>query len=432
MTVVGLDDTDSHEGMCTTWVAARLAERLRETGATVSRLLLVRCNPAVPHKTRGNAALAVHTDASPDLAFETARDLVAEHADVDGENTNPAVVVADHSPTAVPERVVEWARDAVVAHHDRAEALDLVSTLAYHHAGWGNARGTIGALAAVGAYAAFEDWTYEYISYRARDRWGTPREIDYDALFTAADDTYPEAWDTVDRPTGAAVCVPRTPCPILHGIRGDDPDAVRRVAERTAGTRGEPGNETGSEPAVSGALFCTNQGTDGHLIDEALHGLEDGYSYRTDGVVATEPETREGGHVHVELRAGDVRFPVVAFEPTKRFRDHVRRLRVGDRLTVCGEVSEGTLKLEKVAVRSLVRTAAVVPRCPRCARTMESAGTGQGYRCRDCKTTASGKRHQLLDRDLEPGWYEVPPTARRHIAKPLVRGGFDAPVHPER
>jgi tRNA(Ile2)-agmatinylcytidine synthase len=37
-----------------------------------------------------------------------------------------------------------------------------------------------------------------------------------------------------------------------------------------------------------------------------------------------------------------------------------------------------------------------------------------------------------LERELELGWYEVPPVARRHVAKPLVRGGFDAPVHPER
>jgi tRNA(Ile2)-agmatinylcytidine synthase len=92
----------------------------------------------------------------------------------------------------------------------------------------------------------------------------------------------------------------------------------------------------------------------------------------------------------------------------------------------------GTLKLEKFAVRSLVRTERVTPTCPDCERTMESAGRDQGYRCRDCGTSAPGKTRSPLERDLEPGWYEVPPLARRHIAKPLVRGGFDAPIHPER
>jgi tRNA(Ile2)-agmatinylcytidine synthase len=63
---------------------------------------------------------------------------------------------------------------------------------------------------------------------------------------------------------------------------------------------------------------------------------------------------------------------------------------------------------------------------------MESAGADAGYRCRDCGTDAGGKVERPIERDVEVGWYEVPPVARRHIAKPLVRGGFDAPTYPER
>jgi tRNA(Ile2)-agmatinylcytidine synthase len=122
----------------------------------------------------------------------------------------------------------------------------------------------------------------------------------------------------------------------------------------------------------------------------------------------------------------------VAFEPTKRFRDRVRALRPGDRVTVCGEIGRGTLKLEKFALRDPVTTERVVPACPDCERSMESAGRDQGYRCRDCGTTAPGRVERDLNRHLDHGWYEVPPCARRHVAKPLIRGGFDAPTHPER
>jgi tRNA(Ile2)-agmatinylcytidine synthase len=101
-------------------------------------------------------------------------------------------------------------------------------------------------------------------------------------------------------------------------------------------------------------------------------------------------------------------------------------------VTVCGEIGSGTLKLEKFALRERVTTEQVVPPCPDCGRSMESAGRDQGYRCRDCETSATGRVERPLDRALDPGWYEVPPCARRHVAKPLVRGGFDAPVHPER
>ena len=114
MTVIGVDDTDSRErGMCTTYLAARIAERLRERGATVERLLLVRLNPAVEHKTRGNAALAVHTDADPEETFAVAREEVAAAAETDDPRTNPGLVVAPGDPDDVPETVADFARAAV-------------------------------------------------------------------------------------------------------------------------------------------------------------------------------------------------------------------------------------------------------------------------------------------------------------------------------
>jgi len=422
MTVVGIDDTDSRErGMCTTYAASRVARRIEADGGDVERVLLVRLNPAVEHKTRGNAALAVHTDVDPDRGFEIARELIADSAEVDDPRTNPGLVVADHAPEAAPDAVAAFAREAVQDHHDVADAEVLIDSCGYESAGWKNARGKIGALAAVGAWAAFEEWTYEHVSYRAAERRGTPRDVDLDSAFAAADEQYPAAWDTVDRVEGQAVCVPRAPGPILHGIRGDDVDAVRTV---TAGIE--------SEPVESSQLFVTNQGTDAHLQDAALGAVEDGRSYRVDGTVVEPSETREGGHVFLALENGGDRLDCAAFEPTKRFRDRVRALRVGDRLTACGEVGDGTLKLEKFAVRELNDVELATPNCPDCGRSMESAGADQGYRCRDCGTERGGKVERQVDRELEEGWYEVPPCARRHVAKPLVRGGFDAPIHPER
>ncbi|QLC33128.1 DUF1743 domain-containing protein [Halarchaeum sp. CBA1220] len=425
MTTVGLDDTDSRTlGMCTTYVAARVARTLAERGHGVARVLLVRLNPAVEHKTRGNAALAIHTDAPEDTAFAVARDAVEAAAAVADDRTNPGLVVAPgrpDDPDAVPDAVAEFSRDAVRDHHDIADATALVEAAGYRSAGWKNGRGRIGALAAVGAWRAFEDWTYEYISYREESRWGTARDVDHDSVFAAADDAYPDAWDTVDRGEGEAVCVPHTPGPILHGIRGDDPEACRALAAAIE-----------AEPTDFAQLFVTNQGTDAHLCDaDALDALADGRAYRVDGTVATAPETRRGGHVFFEVADDTAEVRCAAFEPTKRFRERVRDLREGDALTVCGEVSDGTLKLEKFALRERVTTAPATPVCPSCERTMESAGAGQGYRCRDCSTSAPGKVAEPIARDLDVGWYEVPPCARRHVARPLVRGSWDAPVHPE-
>ena len=422
MTVIGLDDTDSRErGMCTTYVAASLAGALERAGGAVARRVLVRLNPAVEHKTRGNAALALHADVDPGRALELARDHLAL-AETGDPQTNPGVVVAPGDPADVSGAVAEFARRAVRDYHEIADAVALAADAGYDTAHAGAGRGRIGALAAVGAWRAFDDWTYECISYRERERWGLDREVDRESVFAAAGAASPAAWDTVDRDEGYPVCVPRTPCPVLHGIRGDDPGTVREVATAVE-----------SEPVADRALFVTNQGTDAHLqsVDEVA-SLRDGRAYRVTGSVVEQPGTREGGHVFFTLGDDSGRVTCAAFEPTKRFRDRVRVLRVGDRVTVCGEVAGGTLKLEKFAVRDLVTTERTTPDCPDCGRSMASAGADQGYRCRDCGTHADRTVEQPIEREVEQGWYEVPPCARRHVAKPLVRGGFDAPTHPER
>ena len=416
MTLVSLDDTDSRErGMCTTYVAARVADAIASAGGSVERRRLVRLNPAVEFKTRGNAALCIETDLDPSRAFALAVAAVDRLAETGDPRTDPGVVVAD---ATVPDAVVDFARRALREKLGVDEAVALLDRLGYRHDG---GRGRIGALAAVGAGRAFDDWTYERIAYRELERCGTPREVDAESVFTAAAAAYPDAWDTVDRVEEELVCVPAAPGPILYGIRGDDPETVREVARSVE-----------SEPVARAVTYRTNQGTDAHLRPGSVASVEDGRAYRVDGVVDDAPATRAGGHVHLSVRDGDATLPCVAFEPTKRFRDRVRRLHPGDRVTVCGEVGDGTLKLEKFALRERVTTERVVPTCPGCGRSMESAGREQGYRCRDCGTTAPDRAERPLDRALDPGWYEVPPCARRHVAKPLVRGGFDAPTHPER
>jgi len=472
VTVVGIDDTDSQTaGMCTTFAAHRIAARLRrENGAPgggdgespVRRVLLVRLNPAVEFKTRGNAALAVHTHVGAETALQVARSVVDGGAHHGAPDTNPGVVVAPGAPLDLPAETGRFARRAVDDLLRLDEARDLIAEAGFAHESWGSGRGLVGALAAVGAWQGRgpeADWTYERIAYREPARRGTAREVDRESVFGAADRAYPTAWDTVDRETGETVCVPHTPGPVLFGIRGDTSGVVRDVA---AGID--------SEPVASAETFVTNQGTDDHLRPVTPPETEDDRSYRLSGVVVGPPATREGGHVFFTVAdpetapaegkgsTGDepgrggatprtvarwaldvdggalperARLPCVAFEPTGRFRERVRGLRAGDRVTVCGEVSEGTLKTEKFALRSRRVFALAVPDCPDCGRSMESAGSEQGYRCRDCATTAPAREKRPIER-MERGWYEVPPTARRHVAKPLARGGFDAPTHPER
>lgn len=416
MTIIGLDDTDSRTaGMCTTYVGHRIADELGDAGHTVDRVVLFRLNPAVEHKTRGNACVAVHTDATPHEAFRTATEIVTETAVFDDEQTNPGVAVTTDSTAPLKAFTVSTVRKLKT----KAEARNALPADALTQT-YGTGQGIVGATAALGAHRSRTDWTYELIAYRQQPHWGTERSVNAESVFETSKQLHPTIWDTTDSVEGDIVAVPRTPCPVLYGIRGDTPAAVKQAHDDIC-----------SEPVATTQLFQTNQGTDMHLQDASIPAVSDDSAYRLSGTVTTDPETRRGGHVFFAVSDGDSTIQCVAFEPTKRFRETVRQLRCGDVLTVCGEVSDGTVKLEKLRVEKLTTTERCVPRCPNCKNTMESAGSESGYRCRSCKTQAEGKIQQSVERQLECGWHEVPPCARRHIAKPLVRGGYQAETHPE-
>ena len=58
--------------MCTTYLGAVLARRLIREHMQVREARLVRLNPNVTWKTRGNAAIALDVDGDPDRAFAIA------------------------------------------------------------------------------------------------------------------------------------------------------------------------------------------------------------------------------------------------------------------------------------------------------------------------------------------------------------------------
>ena len=403
--LIGIDDTDSPAGMCTTYLGAVLARRLIREHMQVREARLVRLNPNVTYKTRGNAAVALDVAGDPDRAFAIACETVEGLADFSCENTNPGVVVTDKrlDPAFYERAVTDFCeiRDAVI----------LLDAAGARYKGYKNRRGLVGATAAVAS--VLPDRTSEILVYREPKRWGTPREVDRDSLFAAEAATFPHTWDTVDVVNDVVVCVPHTPDPVLFGIRGESPSWVM-VARSMIGSE---------RPALE-QIWVTNQGTDAHLLDGTCGALQEGLSYRVRGVVASAPKTGTGGHVSFTIRDGDHSVRCMAYEPTKNFRQVVRELVPGDEVTAVGSYKKGSVNLEKIQVvpRAVpVRTRP--PVCTACNKRMTSDGAGKGYKCRKCGAHAREPELQEIPRTLIAGWYEVPPTARRHLAKPLCRGG---------
>ena len=90
---IGIDDTDSPAGMCTTYIGAVLVRQLEHAGIRVVDTRLVRLNPNVIHKTRGNAAVCIEAVGDLEAAFELVAACVEELAEFDDPQTNPGVAV---------------------------------------------------------------------------------------------------------------------------------------------------------------------------------------------------------------------------------------------------------------------------------------------------------------------------------------------------
>ena len=421
--IIGIDDTDSQsEGGCTTYIAAVLVDRLKNYGDLVGYPLLIRLNPNVRYKTRGNGAIAINiTTDNPEKVKRIVLNEVKNQSKLSDENTNPGVVFLNSVSENLRDDLRSFSRCAMQDILCIEDAKHIINKYNIDFYEFKNGRGLIGALAAAGiASNGMSDHTFELIAYRRSSRIGTPREIDLRSIREADMRTYPRTWDTVDIANKKVVCAPHGRDPVLFGIRGEMEWVIDAY------------NHIRSEPVERFTLFMTNQGTDMHLIRSTIDQVIDGSSYILDGVVCDMPRTICGGHVIVGItdpQSGS-RIDCAAFEPTKNFRHIIRQLVVGDQVVVCGSVKNETIHLEKIKIECLAARYEIRNPVCACGRRMKSAGVGQGYRCKKCGNTSDVPDRVLIERDLDCGWYEVPPCARRHIAKPLVRCAGD--VHPGR
>jgi len=254
--IIGIDDTDSrNDGGCTTYIAAVLVEKLKKYGDLTDYPLLIRLNPNIRYKTRGNGAVAINIEidgaSEADEVKKIVLDEVRSQSKLSDENTNPGVVFLDDTPLDMRNDLESFSRRAMQDILRIKDAKDLINRHDIDSCGFKNGRGLIGALAAATvASNGIPDHTFELIAYRRPAQIGTPREVDAGSIRDADLRTYPRTWDTVDIENKAVVCVPRGRDPVLFGIRGE--------ADGVIDAKGH----IRSEPIERSVLFRTNQGTD--------------------------------------------------------------------------------------------------------------------------------------------------------------------------
>jgi len=411
---VGIDDTDSPDGMCTTYLCNVLLKKLKSEGYIIDGFpRLIRLNPFAPHKTRGNGGVSFKLPKeqfktkSLDVLKKIILDEVEELAMFDCDNTNPGVVFYDGEITEEMENYAYRTLHEIIS---IKEAEDFANHIGAEIHKFKKGRGIIGSLAAMSC--KLTDYTYELLAYRTPENRGTKRHIDYDSVVRMDRET-----DTFENIDGKYMAIePNTPCPVLYGIRANDYHSLEKAREIV---------KLG-EPVESYCIFLTNQHTDMHLARaENIANMKQYSSYIVDGIVKDKPHTIEGGHLFFTLMDDSGEIEAAAYEPTKNFRKIVAKLRPGDKIRLYGGIGkENTYNIEKFKVLKLNDVIYKNPVCPKCNKTMTSAGKNKGFKCKHCdyKIRNSNKIPHKIKRSLENGkFYETPVSARRHLAKPLVR-----------
>ncbi len=406
--------------MCTTYVGAVAIDRLSALGIRlVGHPKLIRLNPNWKLKTRGNCSVSFTVNVEKcqlGVVKDTVLRTVQELAELRVETTNPGVVF--YGGARIPTKLKTFSKKVVqdVVTIEEAEALAREINAEVHKFKLG--RGIIGALAAIGNTLE-RDWTFELITYRTPENRGTPRKIDAASLARMNAKTFPKTFDNLDPTTGEIRITPHTPCPILYGIRGEDAKTTLEAHKLVKAL----------EPIERFVIYKTNQGTDEHLRRTRIAEARPNWSVIVDGEVCEKPRVITGGHVIFQICDKTGKIDCAVYETTRQFRDVAKKLTVGDRVRAYGGIKEKpelplTINLEKIAVLKLMPVVKKInPLCKRCGKRMKSEGKAKGYSCKRCKIRLPARAAKLVEvsRGINLGVFEVPPRARRHLAKPLIR-----------
>jgi tRNA(Ile2)-agmatinylcytidine synthase len=417
---------------CTTYIAALLVNKLIETGVTFTDYPnLIRLNPNVPWKTRGNGALCLRTEceeSNVEEIKETVVNAIEKNADLEYEGTDPGVVFLFNN---IPPEVKTFSKKTIQGIVKMKEALKLTRKFRAEAVGFKNGRGIIGSLAAIGETLE-EDYTYEIIAYRTPENCSTKRRVEGDSVKKMDEKTSPLTFNNIDPETRRILITPRGLDPILYGIRGETAEAVRQAHKMV-----HP-----QETVERWTIFRTNHGTDAHLRKiNSIREIEPFNPVIVQGTISREPRVIPVRHVIFSIKDKTGEVDCAAYEPTGNLRQIAKQLILGDIVEAYGGIRAAssknpvTVNLEKMRILELKPEIILLnPRCPTCGKTMKSMGRNKGFKCDRCgfRDSKAKKVSVENERSVKIGLYITPPRSQRHLTKPHCRYGKEKSGAPQR
>lgn len=421
---IGIDDTDSTNMGCTTYIAAVAVEKLTSKGFKfIDYPNLIRLNPNIPWKTRGNGAVALrlktNNDNETQEIFNTVYKLIIEY--YDKNDPKPQPVIAMHTGN-IPNILREFSKKAINRIVSLDETLNIVNKLNINYKSTEKGlRGLIGAVAAIGEPLDNSDYTYELLVYRPFTERSLKRNIDEKSILQMDEKTHPYTFSNIDKEEKRILITPHGPDPVILGIRGENPEILIKALKIIKIY----------DPIERWVIYRTNQGTDAHLIHTTLNKIEPYMSAIITGTITSKPTITPGGHVFFKLNDTTGTINIAVYKETGTLNKIARKLLPGDIISVAGGIKPGPIGLnlnaEKITIiKPIERKIKINPKCPKCNKNMSSIGKNQGYKCKKCGYTTKEQPKYInnTDPDLKPyTTHFQTPKARRHLTKPPERYG---------
>ena len=322
---IGIDDTDSPKGMCTTFLSYKIVRFLEKQDIQfLDYPLLIRFNPNIPWKTRGNGAvrLTIKTK-NPNKIKSKITQFVANYSDIKN-GANPGLVF--YKNKSIPESFHKFSRIALWKMVSRKTARQFISDNKIDSFHLGNGQGLVGAIGAIGY--KFDDHTFELLCYRKKSQFGKKRVISKDSVKNMQSLTFPDTFNSYDNKNDRVLITPHGPDPVFCGIRGETVKSVVTASSIL----------TVDEKLDGYMVFKSNQGTADHLKNELqVNDLRPYTSGFLVGQVYNKPVTEQGGHVFFSILVKGEKIRCGVYKPTE-ITKIAQNLIPGDKIRIGGGI----------------------------------------------------------------------------------------------
>ena len=412
---IGIDDTDSPKGMCTTFLAYKIVKFLEKNKVQfVDYPYLIRFNPNIPWKTRGNGAvrLSIKTN-NPKKIKNKITKFVDDYSETKN-GANPGLVFYENEiVTPSFHKFSELALWKLIS-REKAKQFILENKIDSFYLG--NGQGLVGAIGAIGY--KFSDHTFELLSYRKKSQFGKKRIIAKDSVKNMQSVTFPETFNSYDIESDRALITPHGPDPVFYGIRGENAESVVTASKIVKA----------NEKLDGYMVFKSNQGTSDHLKNELdVNDLRPYTSGFLVGQVCSNPIMMQGGHVFFSIRVKDKKIKCGIYKPTK-ITTIAQNLILNDKIRIGGGIRKASKNHERIVnvefldVMELAKDIQVSnPSCKKCSKKMKSKGSKQGFECTKCGNRSYVKSTSEIPRKIQCKLYLPVMSAHRHLTRPYQR-----------